>query len=68
MSDCKYETWKARVTVVQQRRDVLFCPCAPCSLARRAWHMRTDDYRPKVKARLELLRAKPPEPPPPEAA
>ncbi len=59
MTDCKYDLWKSAVNELQQRRDILFCPCGHCTMARRAWHMRTVDNRPKVNERLEKLKTKP---------
>lgn len=59
MADCKYDVWKSAVNEMQQRRDILFCPCGACTMARKAWHMHTVDNRPKVNERLEKLKTKP---------
>lgn len=53
--DCKYEVWKSAVNDLQKRRDILFCSCGYCTVARRNHHMHTVDERPKVKERMLVL-------------
>lgn len=57
--DCKYEVWRSVMNEVQQRRDILFCPCGACTMARRAYNMHIVDNRPKVKERVDVLATKP---------